>query len=109
MGRFLIAEPVERVHAWIHVSRCGEDAFCDGPARISWKYAGVPKFGSGEVIASLGMRVRSRYYASDDRVDIHGTGGITWVNRCTGQLLDEPAVVLYRAGETRAWHDLPAD
>lgn len=32
-----------------------------------------------------------------------------WVNRCTGSLLEEPAVVLYRGGETRAWHDLPTD
>jgi predicted dehydrogenase len=32
-----------------------------------------------------------------------------WVNRCTGALLDEPALVVYRDGETRAWHDLPTD
>jgi predicted dehydrogenase len=109
MGRFFIAEPVERVHAWIHVNRFGADAVYDGPALISWKYAGVPKFGSWEVIASIGMRVRSKYYASDDRIEIHGTEGIIWVNRCTGFLLEEPALVLYRDGETRAWHDMPTD
>ena len=109
MGRFFIAEPVERVHAWIHVNRFGTDAFYDGPAFISWKYAGVPKFGSWEVIASIGMRVRSKYYASDDRIEIHGSEGIIWINRCTGSLLDEPALVLYRDGETRAWHDIPSD
>jgi len=109
MGRFFIAEPVERVHAWIHVNRFGPDAFYDGPALISWTYAGVPKFGSWEVIASIGMRVRSKYYASDDRIEIHGTEGIIWINRCTGFLLDEPALVLYRDGETRAWHDIPSD
>jgi len=109
MGRFFIAEPIERVHAWIHVNRFGPDAVYDGPALISWRYAGVPKFGSWEVIASVGMRVRSKYYASDDRIEIHGTEGIIWVNRCTGVLLDEPALVLYRDGETRAWHDIPSD
>ncbi len=109
MGRFFIAEPVERVHAWIHVNRFGADAFVDGPALISWKYADVAKFGSWEVIASVGMRVRSQYYASDDRIEIHGLEGIIWVNRCTGVLLDEPALVLYRDGETRAWHDIPSD
>jgi len=109
MGRFFIAEPVERVHAWIHVNRFGAEAYYDGPALIGWKYAGVPKFGSWEVIASIGMRVRSKYYASDDRIEIHGTEGIIWINRCTGFLLDEPALVLYRDGETRAWHDIPSD
>jgi predicted dehydrogenase len=109
MGRFFITEPVERVHAWIHVSRFGDDSFYDGPALIGWKYAGVPKFGSWEVIASIGMRVRSKYYASDDRIEIHGSEGIIWINRCTGFLLDEPALVLYRDGETRAWHDIPTD
>src|SRR5262245_49459283 len=37
MGRFFIAEPVERVHAWIHVNHFGADAVYDGPALISWK------------------------------------------------------------------------
>jgi len=109
MARYFIAEPVERVHAWIHVNRFGANEVYDGPALVSWKYAGVPKFGSWEVIASIGMRVRSQYYASDDRLEVHGTEGIIWVNRCSGQLLDEPALVLYRDGETRAWHDIPTD
>ena len=109
MARLFITEPVERVHAWIHVNRFGPDALYDGPALIGWKYAGVPKFGSWEVIASLSMRVRSRYYPSDDRMEIRGTEGVLWVTRCTGTLLDEPALVLYRDGETRAWHDLPTD
>jgi predicted dehydrogenase len=109
MGRFFIREPVERVHGWIHVNRFGPNAVYDGPALIGWRYANVPKFGSWEVVASLGMRVRSRYYATDDRMEIHGLEGILWVNRCTGALLDEPALVLYRDGETRAWHDLPTD
>jgi predicted dehydrogenase len=109
MARFFVAEPVERVHAWIHVNRFGPNAFYDGPAMISWKYSGVPKVGSWEVIASIGMRVRSKYYASDDRIEVHGTEGILWVNRCTGVLLDEPALVLYRDGETRAWHDIATD
>lgn len=110
MGRLFIPAEVERVHAFIHWTKLGERALIDGPALISWKYAGEPaRFGSWEVIASLEMRVRSDYYVSDDRLEIHGSEGIVWVNRCTGKLLEEPSVVLYRDGETRAYHDLPAD
>jgi predicted dehydrogenase len=110
MGRFFIPAEVERVHAFVHWTQLGEDAWHDGPALISWKYAGdAPRYGSWEVIASMGMRVRSQYYVSDDRMEIHGSEGIVWINRCTGQLLDEPSVVLYRDGETRAFHDLATD
>ena len=110
MARFFIPAEIERVHAFIHWFRLGEDSWYDGPALISWKYAGpMPRYGSWEVIGSLAMKVRSKYYVSDDRIEIHGTSGIIWVNRCTGQLLDEPAVVLYADGETRAFHGIDAD
>jgi predicted dehydrogenase len=110
MARFFMPVEIARVHAFIHWFRLADDAWYDGPALISWQYAGeLPRFGSWEVVASLGMRVRSRYYASDDRMEIHGSDGIVWVNRCTGRMLEEPAVVLYRDGETRAFHDLATD
>lgn len=110
MGRTFVPAEVERVHAFIHWSRIGDDAWYDGPALVSWRYAGEPvRYGSWEVIASLGLPVRSHYYVSDDRMEIHGTEGIVWVNRCTGKLLDEPSVVLYREGETRAFHELSTD
>lgn len=110
MGRLFMPAEVERVHAFIHWTQLGANAWIDGPALVSWRYAGEPaRYGSWEVIASLEMRVRSQYYVSDDRMEIHGTQGIIWVNRCTGQLLDEPSVVVYREGETRAYHDLATD
>lgn len=110
MARAFVPAEVERVHAFVHWTRLGEDAWYDGPALISWQYAGAPaRYGSWEVIASLGMSVRSRYYVSDDRLEVHGTEGIVWVNRCTGQLLEEPPLVLYRDGETRAFHELATD
>jgi predicted dehydrogenase len=110
MGRFFMPVEVDRVHAFIHWTKLSETVQLDGPAFISWTYTGeIPRYGSWEVITSLGMRVRSKYYASDDRIEIHGMDGIIWVNRCTGELLDEPSVVLYREGETRAYHDLPTD
>jgi predicted dehydrogenase len=110
MARWLMPVEIDRVHAFVHWFELGNGAWYDGPALISWKYAGeLPRYGSWEVIASLGMRVRSKYYVSDDRLEVHGSEGILWVNRCTGQLLDEPSLVLYRDGETRAFHDLETD
>jgi predicted dehydrogenase len=110
MARFFSPVEIERVHAFIHWNRFGGEAVYDGPALVSWKYRGeLPRYGSWEVIASIGMQVRSKYYVSDDRIELHGTEGIIWVNRCTGKLLEQPSVVLYREGETRAFHDLETD
>ena len=88
MGQLFIPARVERVHAFVHWTKLAENTFYDGPALISWQYQGdPPRYGSWEVIASVAMRVRSDYYVSDDRMEIHGSEGILWVNRCTGQLL----------------------
>lgn len=109
MARWLVDAEIACVHAFIHWTEAGPLRW-DGPALISFRYAGEPaRYGSWEVIASLGMRVPSRYYAEDDRIEVHGSEGILWVNRCTGRLLEEPAVVVYREGETRAFHDLETD
>lgn len=111
MGQFFFPCEIERVHAFIHWTQLGDGAWLDGPSLVSWKYAGdtPARYGSWETMTSVGMRVRSDYYVSDDRIEVHGSEGILWVNRCTGRLLDEPALVVYRDGETRAFHDLETD
>ena len=110
LARQMIGAEIARVHAFIHWNPVGDGLWYDGPSLISWQYEGdLPRYGSWETVASLGMRVRSKYYDADDRLEVHGSEGIVWVNRCTGHLLDEPSVVLYRDGETRAFHDLATD
>jgi len=111
MGQFFFPCEIERVHAFIHWAQIGDGAWLDGPSLVSWKYAGdaPARYGCWETITSVGMKIRSNYYVSDDRIEVHGSEGILWVNRCTGKLLDEPALVVYCDGETRAFHDLETD
>jgi predicted dehydrogenase len=110
LARQMMGAEVARVHAFIHWNSVGDGLWYDGPSLLSWQYEGdLPRYGSWETVASLGMRVRSKYYAADDRLEVHATEGIVWANRCTGHLLDEPSVVPYRDGETRAFHDLATD
>lgn len=45
-----------------------------------------------EVIASLGPEVRSKYYVSDDRMEIRGSKGVIWTNQCQGRLLEQAPV-----------------
>jgi predicted dehydrogenase len=109
LGRLFVTDPVETVHAFINFIETADGGLIDAPALISWRYAGLPRYGSWEVVASLDLAVRSRYYVSDDRLELRGTRGVLWVNRCTGKLLEEPPVVLYRDGESRAFHAIEAD
>jgi predicted dehydrogenase len=110
MGRTFLDAPVDRVHAFINVMELGGGLQIDAPALVSWRYAGSPpRLGSWELVASLELDVMSDYYVSDDRIEIRGSRGIIWVNRCTGKLLQEPAVVLYRDGELRSFHRVETD
>src|SRR5262249_50875970 len=54
------------------------------------------------------MPIRSRYYKADEFFEIHGTRGILWVTRCTGELLDLPPVVLIKGAETTSFQ-VPMD
>ena len=109
LGRMFVDDPVEVVHAFVNVVDFGDAGVIDAPSLISWRYAGAPRFGSWEVVASLDLDVASRYYVSDDRLEIRGSRGVVWVNRCTGKLLEEPPVVLYRDGELRSFHRVETD
>jgi len=62
--------------------------------------------------SSITLRPRDdhpfRYYPADEFFEIHGSRGIIWVTRCTGEMLDLPAVVVIRGGET-VCYQVPAD
>jgi len=54
------------------------------------------------------MPIRSRYYKADEFFEIHGTRGILWVTRCTGEMLDLPPIVLIKGTETTSYQ-VPMD
>ena len=40
MGQYFVPAEIDRVHAFIHWTKFGEKQWIDGPALISWRYAG---------------------------------------------------------------------
>ena len=54
------------------------------------------------------MTLRSRYYRADEFFEIHGTRGIIWVTRCTGEMLDMPPVIVIKGTETISYQ-VPTD
>ena len=79
----------------------------DAPAMITWK-AGR-RYGVFDITYSPELEVNTDYYSCDERVEITGTKGILWVTRCTGKMLQEPTLTLYRDGETKSWHTMRDD
>lgn len=101
--------PVEEVFGWIERTEIAPGVSMDSPAMITWRYKQRPRLGTWETMNSTDLMVRSKYYSNDEWVEITGTKGVIWVNRCTGQMLEQPPLVVYRDGETRAIHNIESD
>jgi predicted dehydrogenase len=86
----------------------GEDILAETPAAAMWRFKGRDCLGIIDYTSAPEMTIRSRYYGADEFFEIHGTRGIIWVTRCTGEMLDLPAVVLIRGAETVS-HQVPTD
>ena len=94
-----------------------EEWLIDSPAVVIWKYKSAPnaakgnveKYGSLDVVTSYDMLVQSKYTPEDEWVELTGTRGFIWLNRCTSNLLDRPPVVMYRDGVTTEFSDMDTD
>jgi len=78
----------------------GADILAETPAAAMWRFKGRDCLGIIDYTSAPEMTIRSRYYKADEFFEIHGTRGIIWVTRCTGEMLDLPAVVVIRGAET---------
>jgi predicted dehydrogenase len=89
------------------VSR-GSDFIQEAPSAAIWRFKGRDCLGIVDYTSAPEMTIRSRYYRADEFFEIHGTRGIIWVTRGTGEMLDMPAVMLIRGAETVSYQ-VPAD
>ena len=78
----------------------GADIITETPAAAMWRFKGRDCLGIIDYTDAPEMTIRSRYYRADEFFEIHGSRGIIWVTRCTGEMLDLPAVVVIRGAET---------
>ena len=100
----------EKVFAWITHRPIQHGWMLDSPAIVIWKYKDAEKYGSYEAVSSDDILVPTKYGRPEDEwVELTGSRGFIWVNRCTSMLLDRPAVEMYRDGETTAFPDVDSD
>jgi predicted dehydrogenase len=97
--------PIRRIFAWLGETEIVPGIVMDAPSTIVWEH------GNGvravlDISFSLDMYFRSSHYTGDERIEVTGRRGYVRTNRISAQGVQEPAVVLYRDGETRQFHDL---
>lgn len=65
------------------------------PCSCIFEYEDRGLLGTMDVAYAPKMWMRSSYYGADEFFEIQGDEGMLWVTRCTGEMLDLPAVILY--------------
>ena len=85
-----------------------DDLIMETPSVATWRFKGRDCLGIIDYTYAPEMTIRSRYYRADEFFEIHGSRGIIWVTRCTGEMLDMPAVMVIRGTETVSYQ-VPTD
>jgi predicted dehydrogenase len=84
-------------------------AFIDEPAQLIWQYKDRRTLGGFDIAFQPNLYTHSKYFGADERVEIVGTRGAIELTRCTGQMADQPALILRRDGRRTLFEDLDAD
>jgi predicted dehydrogenase len=86
----------------------GPDFILETPSVATWRFKGRDCLGVVDYTHAPEMTMRGRYVRVDEFFEIHGSRGIIWVTRCSGEMLDLPPVQLIRGTETVAYQ-VPMD
>ena len=89
------------------VARSGH-FYLEAPSAITWKFKDKDCLGLFEMIHAAEMPIRGKYYPVDDFFEIHGSKGVIWVTRLTGEMLDMPPVLVHSGTDTTAYN-VPTD
>jgi predicted dehydrogenase len=97
--------PIRRVYAWLGRTEVVPGIEMDAPSTLVWEHlSGVRAV--LDISFAIDTYFQSSHYTGDERVEVTGSRGYVRTNRISAQGVQEPAVVLYRDGETQAFHGL---
>lgn len=86
----------------------GEDFIVETPSVATWRFKDRDCLGIVDYTYAPEMTIRGRYVRVDEFFEIHGSRGIIWVTRCSGEMLDLPPVQVIRGTETVSYQ-VPMD
>ncbi len=106
---YLLGE-VEQVFAWADYSEVVPESGLkvNVPSMIMWKYRRGRAYGVMDVVMAPELEIDTKHYADESRLEITGTAGIIFVNRCTGRLQNRPPLELFKKGITTSFENIPA-
>lgn len=99
---------VEKVVAWTEETEIieGSGMTVDVPASVMWKYEQGKAIGMMDVVMAPELLIDSCHYADESRLEITGSSGVIFVNRCTGRLQNRPPLEIYSRGITTAYENI---
>ena len=86
----------------------GADFIMETPSVATWRFKDRDCLGVMDYTYAPEMTIRGRYVRVDEFFEIHGSRGIIWVTRCSGEMLDLPPVQVIRGTET-VGYQVPMD
>ncbi len=115
LGWWLFNEEIEKVFAWT-----GAFQGLDTPAFVMWKCKNkkdhlVPKYGNMEFSLMPEMKIPSRYYPTDEFIEIIGSRGLMKINQCTsiGNEMTSseifPPLMIVRDGKVETYREFQND
>ncbi len=117
LGWWLFGEEIEKVFAWT-----GNYKGLDAPAYVMWKCKdnkkkkyGVPQYGNMEFSLMPEMKIPSKYYNTDEFIEIIGSRGLMKINQGTsiGNIMSESPIfapiIIFRDGKLETYDDFEKD
>ena len=102
--------PIRRVFGWIGATQAAPDlapdVMIDAPATVVWEHTNGVR-GVLDITFARDMYIHADYYADDERVEVTGSRGFVRCNGISARGVQEPSVVAYCDGQTRAFHAIP--
>ena len=96
---------IERVVSMVNRS---DEFMMEAPSAAIWSFKDRNCLGVLDYSSSPHLVIRAKYVPVDEFFEIHGSHGVMWVTRCSGEMYDLPPVMVFKGAETQSYQ-VPMD
>ena len=99
---------IGEIERLVSMMKRSDEFMMEAPSAAIWSFKERNCLGVLDYSSSPHMVIRARYVPVDEFFEIHGSHGVIWVTRCSGEMYDLPPVMVFRGTETQS-HQVPMD